>query len=91
MSNFEFDKDRNDRAKDLYQTYVSDYNSKLKFKDEKAETRGMSILDICPYTGVFHRRTSERSVFSTILIYNNFLATPFTVQLYYGIDAKMKL
>nr|XP_031828092.1 uncharacterized protein LOC116425046 [Nomia melanderi] len=43
MSNFEFDKDRDDRAKDLYQTYVSDYNSKLKFKDEKAETRGFIV------------------------------------------------
>lgn len=40
MSNFEFDKDREERAKDLYQTYVSDYRSKLKFKDTEMEPTG---------------------------------------------------
>ncbi|XP_078044078.1 uncharacterized protein LOC144473765 [Augochlora pura] len=43
MSNFEFDKDRDDRAKDLYQTYVSNYNSKLKFKTDQAETTGFIV------------------------------------------------
>ena len=40
MSNFEFNKDREQRAKDLYQTYVSDYHSKLKFEDAGFEPTG---------------------------------------------------
>ncbi|KZC04667.1 PREDICTED: uncharacterized protein LOC107192980 [Dufourea novaeangliae] len=43
MSNFEFDEDRDDRAKDLYQTYVSDYNSRLKYKDEGVEPTGLIV------------------------------------------------
>lgn len=40
MSNFELDKDREERAKDLYQTYVSNYRSKIKFKDAEVEPTG---------------------------------------------------
>ncbi|XP_054012938.1 uncharacterized protein LOC128894899 [Hylaeus anthracinus] len=43
MSNFEFDKDREDRAKDLYQTYVSDYHSRLKFDSQKLEPTGLFV------------------------------------------------
>ncbi|XP_076286156.1 uncharacterized protein LOC143211913 [Lasioglossum baleicum] len=43
MSNFEFDQDRDERAKDLYQTYVSNYNSKLKFRDEEADATGFIV------------------------------------------------
>lgn len=40
MSNFEFDKDREERARDLYQTYVSNYRSNVKFKEEEVEPPG---------------------------------------------------
>ncbi|XP_076649065.1 uncharacterized protein LOC143356903 [Halictus rubicundus] len=43
MSNFEFEKDRDERAKDMYQTYVSNYNSKLKFRDEEADATGFIV------------------------------------------------
>ncbi|XP_029055566.1 coiled-coil domain-containing protein 183 [Osmia bicornis bicornis] len=43
MSNFEFNKDREQRAKDLYQTYVSDYHSKLKFEDAGFEPTGLFV------------------------------------------------
>ncbi|CAK9829512.1 hypothetical protein ANTRET_LOCUS6833 [Anthophora retusa] len=43
MSNFEFDKDREERAKDLYQTYVSNYRSKLKFDDTGLEPTGLFV------------------------------------------------
>ncbi|XP_076764354.1 uncharacterized protein LOC143431473 [Xylocopa sonorina] len=43
MSNFEFDKDREERAKDLYQTYVSNYRSKLKFDDVEFEPTGLIV------------------------------------------------
>ncbi|XP_043248376.1 uncharacterized protein LOC122395110 [Colletes gigas] len=43
MSNFEFDKDREQRAKDLYQTYVSDYHSRLKYDDLKLEPTGLFV------------------------------------------------
>ncbi|CAL7943986.1 unnamed protein product [Xylocopa violacea] len=43
MSNFEFDKDREERAKDLYQTYVSNYRSKLKFDDIGFEPTGLIV------------------------------------------------
>ncbi|KOC61449.1 hypothetical protein WH47_05053 [Habropoda laboriosa] len=43
MSNFEFDKDREERAKDLYQTYVSNYRSKLKFDDTGLEPTGLVV------------------------------------------------
>ncbi|XP_076623261.1 uncharacterized protein LOC143342861 [Colletes latitarsis] len=43
MSNFEFDKDREQRAKDLYQTYVSDYHSRLKFDNLKLEPTGLFV------------------------------------------------
>ncbi|XP_003708513.2 uncharacterized protein LOC100878388 isoform X2 [Megachile rotundata] len=43
MSNFEFDHDREQRAKDLYQTYVSDYHSKLKFDDAEVEPAGLFV------------------------------------------------
>ncbi|CAD1470412.1 unnamed protein product [Heterotrigona itama] len=44
MSNFEFDKDREEKAKDLYQTYVSNYRSKIKFEDEaEAEPTGLIV------------------------------------------------
>lgn len=40
MSNFEFDKDREQRARDLYQTYVSNYRSKFRFTDVEIEPTG---------------------------------------------------
>ncbi|XP_017753185.1 PREDICTED: uncharacterized protein LOC108545882 [Eufriesea mexicana] len=43
MSNFEFNKDREERAKDLYQTYISDYRSRLKFKDTEMEPTGLIV------------------------------------------------
>ncbi|XP_076248774.1 uncharacterized protein LOC143188423 [Calliopsis andreniformis] len=43
MSNFEFDGDREERAKDLYQTYVSDYRSRLKFADVESEPTGLFV------------------------------------------------
>ncbi|XP_033183539.1 synaptonemal complex protein 1 [Bombus vosnesenskii] len=43
MSNFELDKDREERAKDLYQTYVSNYRSKIKFKDAEVEPTGLIV------------------------------------------------
>ncbi|XP_076170847.1 uncharacterized protein LOC143148426 [Ptiloglossa arizonensis] len=43
MSNFDFDKDREDRAKDLYQTYVSNYHSRLKFEDRDFEPTGLFV------------------------------------------------
>ena len=43
MSNFEFEKDREDRARDLYQTYVSDYHSKLRFDDVDSEPTGLFV------------------------------------------------
>lgn len=41
MSNFEFDKDREERARDMYQTYVSNYRSKQKFDDADLEPTGL--------------------------------------------------
>ncbi|XP_017893227.1 uncharacterized protein LOC108632883 [Ceratina calcarata] len=41
MSNFEFDKDREERARDMYQTYVSNYRSKQKFDDAGLEPTGL--------------------------------------------------
>ncbi|KAK9296352.1 hypothetical protein QLX08_009670 [Tetragonisca angustula] len=43
MSNFEFDKDREEKAKDLYQTYVSNYRSTIKFKDAEVEPTGLIV------------------------------------------------
>ncbi|KAG9437500.1 synaptonemal complex protein 1 [Apis mellifera carnica] len=43
MSNFEFDKDREERARDLYQTYVSNYRSNVKFKEEEVEPPGLIV------------------------------------------------
>ncbi|KAF3422442.1 hypothetical protein E2986_05677 [Frieseomelitta varia] len=45
MSNFEFDKDREEKAKDLYQTYVSNYRSTIKFKDAEVEPTGRLIVE----------------------------------------------
>nr|XP_050856418.1 uncharacterized protein LOC127066570 isoform X2 [Vespula vulgaris] len=37
MSNFEFDKEKNERARQLYQTYIADYISNLKFEKDVLE------------------------------------------------------
>ncbi|KAL2743408.1 uncharacterized protein V1477_008897 [Vespula maculifrons] len=37
MSNFEFDKEKNERARQLYQTYIADYISNLKFGNDVVE------------------------------------------------------
>lgn len=38
ISNFEFDKEKDERAKQLYQNYVADYNTaKLKLKKDELD------------------------------------------------------
>lgn len=43
MSNFEFDKEKNERARQLYQTYIADYISNLKFGKDVLEP-GKSLV-----------------------------------------------
>lgn len=40
MSNFDLEQEKADRARDLYQTYVSNYNSNLIFGTGKEEPIG---------------------------------------------------
>lgn len=40
LTNFGLDKEKRERAKDIYQTYIADYRSKLKFGAEEEEQTG---------------------------------------------------
>ncbi|XP_033222583.1 uncharacterized protein LOC117176451 [Belonocnema kinseyi] len=43
MSNFEMDKEKEERARDLYQSYISDYKSNLLFGQQELEPNGIFV------------------------------------------------
>lgn len=52
MSNFDFEKEKEDKARNFYQTYVSNYNSNLTFGSGEEEPVGrehVSLVSLCPF------------------------------------------